>query len=325
MITKMDKKTYFCIDGYSQHVVRLLKRNPFNETYGNRVRECPRKETCFGCHHESEIKLKPHYVEFDKLDKSLFNIADYEEAVSKVLIDARTKINNIKLKEELCNINSYNFIEKIQLLIKLCYFVSAEKKKINKSDKSELSKFPDLNIENVNNKLVENHIWALERKTHYCPYHLEFKRKINNNEKVSIRETCLGSWNCKYGCHYPEQLINISDFLTGVSDDPVSKIQMQNHIDFYQKKITDLEGKIKRFVINSKKSEEYKKRLEIELLELKEIQKRHGRQCHLTEQGLIPYNVWQEKLKLKKEEEMKNLIKEDDLTQKVRKKVVKKK
>ena len=322
MANRAEIKTYFCIDGYAKHVCRLLNKNPFIETYGNRVRECPRKESCYGCHHESEIRIKPHYLAFDKLDKSQFNVGDYDEAITTVLNNAKGKIQNDSLKEELCKVSNYNFIQKIQLLIKLYFYIGAEKKKINKS---EWSKFPDLNIENINNKLVENHIWALERKTHYCPYHLEFKRKINNAmNTVSIRDTCLGSWNCKYGAHYPEQLINISDFLTGISDDSVSKLQMTNHIEFYKKKITDLEGKIKRFVVNSRKSEDYKNRLELELLELKEIKKRHGRQNHLTEEGLIPYNIWEEKLKIKKEEVMKNLVKNDDLTQKIRKKVVKK-
>lgn len=321
MSRKIENKTYFCIDGYAKHVCRLLNRNPFTETYGNRVRECPRKENCYNCHHESEIVIKPHYLEFDKLDKSTFKLGDYDEAVTTVLNNAKGKIQNDKLKEELFKISNYNFIQKIQLLIKLYFYIGSEKKK---TDKSEWNKFPDLNIENINNKLIENHIWAIERKTHYCPYHLEFKRKINNNETVTIRDTCLGSWNCKYGAHYPEQLINISDFLTGVSDDPVSKLQKQNHIDFYRKKITDLESKIKRFIVNSRKSEEYKKRLEFELLELKELQKRHGRQCHLTEEGLIPYCIWEERLKIKKEEEMKKLIRNEDLTQKIRKKVVKK-
>jgi hypothetical protein len=322
MARKFEPKTYFCIDGYAQHVCRLLNKNPFTETYGNRVRDCPRRNNCFGCHHESEIRIKPHYLDFDKLDKSTFNLGDYDEALTTVLINARGKILNDYLKEELCKINNYNFIQKVQLLIKLYFYVGNEKKRV---DKSEYGKFPDLNIENVNNKLVENHLWAIERRTHYCPYHLEFKKKLNNNQEITIRDTCLGSWNCKYGCHYPEQLINQSDFLTGVSDDAVSKEKMLKHISYYQNKIDNLEKKINRFVVNSRKSDEYKKRLEFELLELKEVQKRHGRQWHLTEEGLVPYNIWEEKLKLKKEEEMKKLVKEEDLTQKVRKKVIKKK
>jgi hypothetical protein len=317
MAHKIEPKTYFCIDGYATYVCKILGKNPFTETYGNRVRECPRKDNCYGCHHESEIKIKSHYMAFDRLDKSQFNIGEYDDALITVLLNSRGKIQNDNLKEELSNILNYNFIQRVQLLIKLYYYVSNEKKKV---DKSEWFKFPDLNIENINNKLIENHLWAFERKTHYCPFHLEFKRKINNNEKISIRDACLGSWNCKYGCHYPEQLINISDFLTGISDDKVSKELMEKHILTYQKKINDLEKKISRLNSNS-----YKKPIEFELQELKEIQKRHGRQIHLTEQGLIPYCIWQEKAKIKKEEEMKNLLKEDDLSQKVRKKVVKKK
>ena len=135
----------------------------------------------------------------------------YDDAICTILNNCVGKVSDAALATDLAHFREMNFVEKLQLWVKLFYYKSNLKKNC-------ITLNIRLSIDNPSSGIVEDHMWALERVTHMCPHHVEIKRKFAANEKVTIRDTCLGSTNCKWGAHHEEQLINIADLLTGNSD-----------------------------------------------------------------------------------------------------------
>ena len=141
---------------------------------------------------------------------------------------------------------------------------------------------------------------------------LEFEKKIGKG--VTIRDTCLGGSNCKFGVHNIDELVNNSDLLTGVSDDTFTKeqyLQESNKIDL---SIADLNSRIinMQSIINSNKKKDnkiLKNKISKfnKIIFFKKRQKRHiPRTKHLTEGGLVPFShFFKEKQKAVKEQQSK--------------------
>jgi hypothetical protein len=307
-----NQKTFLCKDQYACHVCNVLKRNPFTEIRGNYVRKC-RNVNCYGAHSEEEIRTKPHIKKFNSLDFSKFNLGKYDEAIYTVLNSCVGKISDAVLAKGLTKIKSMNFIERLQLYVKISYYKSALKKRGGSLNIR-------LNIDNPADGIVEDHIWALERITHMCPHHMEIKRKFAANEKVTIRDTCLGSTNCKWGVHHEEQLINIADLMTGISDAKYTKETYDRDYAIITQQISEISAKIESLEHfmrknnesngwSSRKSSNYesKKSTSNYIFKLKKLRhvkirslKQLPRQIHLTERGLTPMCVY-----IKKKEELK--------------------
>lgn len=316
---KDNKKTFLCRDAFSCHVCKVLGRNPFTESRGNHVRRC-RNVNCYGAHSEEEIQTKQHIRKFNSLDFSKINLGKYDEAIYTVLNNCVGKVSDAVLAKNLAKIKSMNFIERLQLYVKISYYKSALKKRGGSLNIK-------LSIENPADGIVEDHMWALERITHMCPHHMEIKRKFAAHEKVTIRDTCLGSTNCKWGAHHEEQLVNIADLMTGISDAKYNKEMYDRDHAIITQQISEISAKIESLEnsisnesndwskVNGRKSSNYqsKKSTSNYISKLKKI--RHGkiislkqlpRQIHLTERGLTPMCVYiNKKQELKEKEEVK--------------------
>lgn len=325
-------KTYFCKDAFAKHVVKIVGRNPFTEGKGAHVRRCPRSD-CYGAHYEEEMRIRPHIRKFESLDFSKLDLQKYNQAIFTVLNEAVGKVQDAELARKLMKFKSMNFVERLQLWVEL-YFWSAEQKKAGKKN------YPRFSIENASRGIVEDYMWALERLTHMCPQHMEVKRKISTKDRLTIHDTCLGGYNCKFGAHYPEQLVNTSDLLTGVSDDPITLEKYQQSVDEFDKVISDLTSRIEdmKKTIENRNADGFKttksrkqKNLEEKISKFKKLvhfktrEKKHiPRSIHLTEKGLIPCCVYEEKERIAKEAMEKKLEEKQDVSKKTRRKVVKK-
>ena len=176
-------KTYFCPDAYACMIVKEC--GPvFTETPGHRVRRCP-KANCRGAHSEEEMREKDFIRKFHKLDFTDFKLGPYYEAIYNVLNEAKGKVSDTKLAASLGKLNKLNFVEMLQLWVKVFMWTSAEKKKGSK-------RVPRMSIDNPAKGIIEDHMWALERETKMCPKNQEVISKITCNEKQTIRDTCLG-------------------------------------------------------------------------------------------------------------------------------------
>lgn len=313
-------KAYFCVDAYACMVKKLLGRNPFTESKGNHVRRCPKGSKCYGAHFEEEMKIKPFIKKFETIDCSKIDLMKYDTAIFTVLNEARGKIQDAELKRKLINLNTMNFVERLQLWIELYYWSSKEKKNGNRN-------VPRFSIDNPKNDINEDYMWALERLTHMCPKHLKIKNKIKNREFLTIRDTCLGGYNCKYGAHYEEQMVNIQDLLTGVSNDPFTKemyerkkSDIQSSIDDMERKIISMENKVNKNKKLEEKLAKFKKIVFAKKRELRTL----PRQVHLTERGLIPMSVHLERIAKVEEEKSEKMKVVDNVSKKTRRRVVKK-
>ena len=275
---------------------------------------------------------KTNFVQkFNSLDFSKLDLGKYDDAICAVINNCLGKVSDAGLSKELTKFRTMNFVEKLQLWVKL-YFYKGELKKRNMTCSIKLG------IENTRLKIVEDNMWALERVTHMCPQHVEFKRKIANGKVVTIRDPCLGSTNCKLGAHHLEQLVNISDLLTGVSTSKISKELYQKEYEKISQSIKEISSKIasieqenKTFTQTSRKSKRNKKQKKLKEYLSTLIKSRHAkirklkhipRERHLTEEGLIPMCTYIEKRKENKEKERVKLENSKNVSKKVKRRVV---
>jgi len=313
-------KTYFCVDGYSTYLCRKLGYNPFTESKGNHVRRCPRNRKCRGAHSPNEIKLKNFIKKFYSLNFKKLHLGKYDEAITNVLNNCKSNIFDLIFIRRLQKLDQMNFIEKLQLWVKLCYWSSKCKK--------ERKKVPNFSIEDPSKNIVEDYMWALERLTHYCPHYVNFNKKIQNKEIITIRDSCLGGRNCKHGAHFKDQLINNLDLLTGESNDKMSLEEYNNiknnlllEIDNYNNKILKIESFENKNFHHTKLITKYKKTIFYKNKMIREI----PRNLHLTELGLIPMSFYINQNQKTLEKDKKNFQNIMNLTNKKRRIVKKKK
>merc|ERR1712166_1181764 len=328
-------KTYWCVDAYAWRTCKILGKNPFKEFRGNHVRRCPKGSSCRGAHFEEEFKLQSFVAKFYSIDFSKIDLGLYYEAIVRVLNDAKGKVQDAELNRQLTTFRNLNFVDMLHLWVKIYLYSSKEKKK-GKS-------FPRMGINNPAKNIVEDHIWVLEKLTHCCPVHMEeFRRyKQRCTHSITIRETCLGGINCKHGGHAIDsihQLINVSDLLTGVSDDNMRLEEYNKNIVEIDKMIVDLSQRVENMDITLKNNEESnflskkkKKIMEQKAIQFKKLihQKKRDRKniprmIHLTERGLIPLCVYLKKKEEDISKEKAKLESTQDVSKKTRRKVIKK-
>lgn len=337
---KDNYKKFFCRYAFAKHVCKTVGFNPFTEGKGQRVRRCPRGNDCNGAHCEEHLRVQPFIKKFESLDFSTLDLGNYNKAIFTVINEAVGKVQDAELKGQLNDFKTMNFVERLQLWVKLCFWAGKQKKAGNRN-------VPRLSIDNAKMNIVEDHMWALERVTHMCPHHMEVKRKIVSKEKLTIYDTCTGGYNCKFGAHYPEQLINVNDLLTGVSDDKMSLEEYNHRVKEFDATIEDLQNRIQNMTKIINKTNEgsdsetcngfttrktrKQKNLEDKITKFKKLvhfkarEKGHiPRTIHLTEKGLIPYCVYEEQERIAREKVEKKLEEKQDVSKKTRRKVVKK-
>ena len=330
MSKQHNSQQFFCRDAYCTQVCKILGKNPFTVSRGNHVRTCQnvkRYGSCRGAHKEEDVKPRLFIQKFNSLDFSKLDLGKYDDAICAVINNCAGKVSDAVLSKELIKFKTMNFVERLQLWVKLNFYKSDLKKR-------NMACYIKLGIENTRLRIVEDYMWALERVTHMCPEHIEFKRKIANKQMVTIRDPCLGSTNCKLGAHHQEQLINISDFLTGVSTSEISKEVYNKDCETISQSIKEISIKmesIEKEIITFKQSKNNKKQRKTEnyLSKLEGMRsakirtlKHYPRERHLTEEGLVPMCVYIEKKKNNKEEERIKLESSKDVSKKVKRRVV---
>lgn len=340
----IEEKTYYCVDAYACHLrkeqLKQGKKCPFTVSKGNNVRRCPKGARCRGAHHPEEFKTKAFIKKFNSMDFTKLNLGKYNDAITSVLNNCIGKVSDAELSRKLVQLGKLNFVEKLQLWVKL-YFYKGELKKRN------IHLPIKLGIEFSGNGLVEDYMWALERCTHMCPKHTEVMKKIEDGSYLTIRDTCLGGDNCKFGCHSVSKLINVADLLTGKSDDKYTKTRYDSEYQKIQDKINEVQAKIESLSLEIKENpqpsngwtthrnksrngrkpskEERLQKMKRFVVNRKRAQKDIPRQVHLTEKGLVPLKVYlDKKAELKKMEDA-NLASAKNVSDKKRRVIRKKK
>lgn len=338
MSSYIEPKTRFCAHGLHNHFKTVLGFDPFIPDGITRSR-CRHGKNCYGAHSESNLKQSKFIREFfSDLKNKKINLGNINTEVTRILREASVfnksiRVSNAELSNMIVNRDSLNFVERIQAFIKLCYWRSDQKKKGMKS-------LPNVRI--LNPKVKEDSIWALERITHTCKIHDNVKKLISQGKKIPRDITCRGAINCKHGAHNNHSLVNISDLLTGVSDDPMSREEYDKIYSRFEEKINDCRSEMKsceesleKLKSIEKKNSKIKRRIsnlsdKIDKLArtihyFNNEKKNINRQIHITEYGIEPFCVHQEKIdKLKSEEEEKLQEVKQDVSKKSRR-IIKKK
>ena len=338
MSSYIEPNTRFCVYGLDNHFKRILNFDPFIPDRISHSR-CKHGRNCHGAHSESNLKQSKFIREFfSDLKKNKINLGNINSEISRILKEGsiynkRIRVSNAELSNMIVNRDNLNFVEKIQAYVKLCFWRSEQKKK-------GMNSLPNVRI--LNPKVKEDSIWALERITHTCKIHDNIKLMISKGEKIPRRITCRGGINCKLGAHNNYSLLNISDLLTGKSDDPMSKEEYDRIYAEFESYIIECKEEIKSSnevleKLNSfeKKNPRTVKRiyninLKIDKMNRKihyynNEKKKINRQVHLTDYGIEPFCVHQEKLdQLKKDQEEKLEEVKQDVSSKARK-IIKKK
>lgn len=210
----------WCRDTRALFVKRFLKRNPFTEFRGCRLRKCPFGDDCRGAHHIKELKILPNIKEWSIIDKSSFDFVKYF-IIMKDVIKSNTIKLSIKEKEITMEIDTMNFFQVLNFWQSLAFKYGKIKKNLFSSRKyhgKKTNTFHDFKFrEDVPIFTFENedYMWALQRMISMCHQQKSFIDKIEKKEKVTIRDICCGDFNCKFGVHHIDEMICMEDFLTG--------------------------------------------------------------------------------------------------------------
>ncbi len=210
----------WCRDTRALFIKRFLKRNPFTEFRGCRLRICPYGDDCRGAHHIKELNILPNIKEWSIINKSSFDFVK-----SFIIMKEVIKSNIIKLsieeKEIVVDIDTMDFFQVLNFWQSLAFKYGKIKKNLFSSRRYKGKKTRTLRDfkfkEDVPNFYFEDedHMWALQRMVSMCPQQKYFIDKIEKREKVTIRDICCGDINCKFGVHHIDEMICIEDFLTG--------------------------------------------------------------------------------------------------------------
>ena len=311
-----DSKNYFCRDQYWQLLNNFYGKQVFKSIKGATLRQCNR-DNCKGAHAENEIQTLPSNFGFKTLDKSKINLVAIYDNIINSFETLGSQVKDPEYIDRLSNFKSLNLIELLNLWFDItCFHRKLKKNIINGSDSSEvydsINDIPEFFLEN------ENIVWPLERVTKMCPKHMSLISKINRGEKGVIWDICIGSVNCKTGCHQVNDMICHKDFLFGECD-CMSNQEMELKKSQIQEKINNLREILKsptdKNGFTTKKNNRKQKQYSDKIVQLQSEYRRLNRQVHLTEDGLIPFNVQlkirEEKLEaIRKEEEDKKKLQE---------------
>lgn len=308
------QKNRFCMIAYKKAINSKLNQHgnryqPFSKQIGPRC-FCRYGNSCFGAHSEQEFIVAPFILDFfSAVRKGKVNLGKIDKEINRILKEASSSkmilnASNADISSMMIRRKTLNFVEKIQLYIKLVFWISGLKKnKVSSSKSSSRNYYNNLPSLKITDPSVnEDHIWALERMTHYCTDHKKMINNISKKIKILDEDICLGGKNCKYGVHNVYELLNVQDLLTGVSDDPISK-------EDYDLQVAEFNAKIKNTKENPNLSDEKKNKT---IYYFTTQIKKFPRTIHLTELGLVPFSDYQKKMEDEKKVSEAELKKETD-------------
>ena len=320
MAQKKDQNTNIamCLPTYCEY---LNKNEGFNIID---IYPCRFGATCRGGHTLSQIKIKSEISNFKKKNLKDFNLLARHKNILSVLIQDSSQIkasewyDPIKLStSNKREIDSYTFRELATFWRRVtCYHRSTAKllphskafnsdNQVMKNGYKYKDSVPMFFLED------EDDMWPFERTLLLCPVYINMIS--NRHTKLTAKEICIGSINCKDGEHDIENIACEDDYMNGKCKCS-SKEEIEEKRREYDTKIKAIEVDLS----NTIDSEGFqikitpKMRKEKEDMKMQLIQDKNSlyRLVHYTEQGLIPYNVrLANEKKLVKETEEKQTVK----------------
>ena len=294
-----DCKNFYCRDQYWQIINDVYQKQMFKSVKGATLRKCDR-DNCRGAHTQSEIHTLSSNYSFRVSDKSNIDLVEIYNSIHDSFNELKNKVKHPNFIERLNGYEELNFVELLNLWFDVTCFYRRLKKNILKGINdcdlySSPDSVPEFYIKN------ENTTWSLERITKMCPKHSELIRKINRGDKAIIWDVCVGSVNCKSGCHSSEDMICHDDLLLGrcecLSNDQIEKSKHDLNIQM---------EKIKNILNSQNTKDGYKTKLKsskVKMLKSKldnlSTSYNKLRRCkHLTDDNIVPFQVQLNKYKL---------------------------
>jgi len=289
-----------CRFGYAEYIINNLGYSPFitRSRYNNNIK-CNFSSKCHNAHKPSDIKLLYYNNAFQQLNKKNINFPKLYTEIYNIIKKELYRVKNKHFIKRINNLDSLNFIEIVQLWRDLsCHYrrmVKLYPKNINIQVSEKISQqnegykyYKTIPLFQLTDESI---IWPFERKTRYC---LQFKKYINNinqNKKILLNDLCCGSYNCKEGVHYTDELICKDDFLFGKCDCIPKNIFKKNKKELYNKIIL-LESSLKQ--LNEKKNINIKDKRKINKIQNKIKSKKYiynntRRMIHYTEKGMLSF------------------------------------
>jgi hypothetical protein len=258
---------------------------------------CKFGDKCHGAHTSDEIIEKSKIKKWKKADKSNINILDFMERVINILEKNREMIQNPKYRAKIPNIHKMRIDELLMFWYEVFYYHHNISKKLptKKAWTDTKSKPPPVEGYNykddVPNFYIDNEdIWDLERMLHMCPKHLALDKTV----RTSVKDICVGDINCKEGAHDINDLICISNLITGscgcvpLEEYDITKSKIIDDITKIQLQLNPPDDDDGFTVSMTKKRKD-------ELTEILALKKKElinlKRMVHLTEKGLVPLDV----------------------------------
>lgn len=322
-VSNITKKNLFCRDTYWKLINQVYGKEVFSNIPGARLRNCTYGVNCRGAHSEEEINLLPHIKAFECKDKSKLDLVSIYLNIKNVFKTSKQIVLNPLYSEKLENYDDLNFVELLNLWFEItCYHRKLKKEmKIDLSIKSEYSnpdKIPQFELED------EDTVWSLERLTKLCPMNAGLHRKITSKcDTPTIWDMCLASVNCKLGCHNISYMVCNDDLLTGKCS-CISKEEFNDSRQIILDEIAELKEEANENTTPKKRKAYLRKKINRLLNDYEDIK----RKVHLTENGLVPFEVQLNNYNQKLEEKIRheeNIKKDRVETMKstVKKKIVK--
>lgn len=300
-VSNITKKNLFCRDTYWKLINQVYGKEVFSSIPGARLRNCTYGDNCRGAHCEEEINLLPHIKAFEYKDKSKLDLVSIYLNIKNVFASSKQVILNPLYIEKLEIYDELNFIELLNLWFEITCYHRKLKKEMKKdtSIKSEYSnpdKIPQFELED------EDTVWSLERLTKLCPLNYDLHRKISSKcDSPTIWDMCLASVNCKLGCHNTSYMVCNHDLLTG-NCSCISKEEFNDSRQIILDEIEELKEEVKEEITAKKRKAYLRKRINKLYKDYENI----NRKIHLTENGLIPFEVQLNNYNKKKEELLRN-------------------
>jgi len=350
-ITSDSTQNLWCRDTYWQHIVNTLGYNPFKETNGCHLRSCNHtSKECRGSHSEDSIKVLPHVIKYNQINKATFDWVKLYNCVIQTLYKDLAKVHCEEHKKLLTNIPSLNFIELIQIWRNMaCYYNKLAKELPEKkytheyvNVKQHSSGFTfneDVPKFKIGNNL-EDTAWSFERLTRRCPIQQKFDTDIQANKQITIWDLCLATGlNCKEGVHKKTEIICSKNFITGVCSCKTTE-ELETQETVLQQKIIELSTQLIKIIEeetklkssednwskpkgkNAKACIDPKKQISqtISTIEKEINQLQNSRAIHYTELGMIPFEQQLKAYQLVQEAEKLELDKKLELEKKLEKK-----
>ena len=286
-------KDYICRQTIVQSIIKETGMNQFESNVN--TKPCTFGDICRGAHSIETMKIKPHIYQWKKIDKSKFDFINIHMEVLKSIKENKQKMfpNNI-FSERVSMIDGLNFIELINLWRELACYYRKIGKELPRKNSWKLSVQPKPHVSgyifsdeipyfSLND--IEDYIWGFERVTILCKKEQVLKKKINDYDTISMNDICLSSSNCKDGVHNIDELLCISDFLTGSCECEKKESFDMKHSNLIQEK---------QQLTNKLQNNLYQKDRDIAKNALNKISSqinKHKRKLHYTDDGMIPYNI----------------------------------